>query len=117
MPLHILDDIIIFSTTVEEHLSLIKQVFKKLHSAELSMKFSKYHFFTKGIKIFGTHPQHQRHPTITFKNTNHPEHASTQDTLTCLCIVWISRVLQEVYQEFSQNSQTINTPDTPASEI
>ena len=40
-------DIIIFSTTVEEHLSHIKQVFEKLQTAKLSMKFSKCHFFTK----------------------------------------------------------------------
>ena len=40
------DDIIIFSTTAEEHLSHIKQVFEKLHTAKLSMKFSKCHFFT-----------------------------------------------------------------------
>ena len=39
-----LDDIIIFSKTVEEHLDHIKQVFKKLQSAHLSMKLSKYYF-------------------------------------------------------------------------
>ena len=44
-----LDDIIIFSTTVEEHLSHTKQVFDKLHTAKLSMKSSKCHFFTKEI--------------------------------------------------------------------
>ena len=32
-----LDDIIIFSRTVEEHLSHIKQVFKKLQNAKLSI--------------------------------------------------------------------------------
>ena len=48
-----LDDIIIFSTTAEEHLSHIKQVLEKLCTAELSMKFSKYHFFTKEIQYLG----------------------------------------------------------------
>ena len=48
-----LDDIIIFSTTAEEHLSHIKQVFKKLCNAQLSMKFSKCHFFTKEIQYLG----------------------------------------------------------------
>ena len=47
------DDIIIFSTTAEEHLSHIKQVFEKLHTAKLSMKFSKCHFFTKEIQYLG----------------------------------------------------------------
>ena len=36
-----IDDIIIFSTTVEEHLSHMKQVFEKLQTTNLSMKFSK----------------------------------------------------------------------------
>ena len=48
-----LDDIIIFSTTVEEHLFYIKQVFEKLCTAKLSMKFSKCHFFTKEIQYLG----------------------------------------------------------------
>ena len=37
----------------EEHLSHIKQVFEKLQNANLSMKFSKCHFFTKEIQYLG----------------------------------------------------------------
>ena len=48
-----LDDVIIFSKTIEEHLDHIKQVFKKLRSAHLSMKLSKYYFFTKEIQYLG----------------------------------------------------------------
>ena len=48
-----LDDIIIFSRITEEHLSHIKHVFEKLRNAKLSMKFSKCHFFTKGIQYLG----------------------------------------------------------------
>ena len=47
------DDIIIFSTTAEVHLSHIKQVFEKLHTANLSMKFSKCHSFMKEIQYPG----------------------------------------------------------------
>ena len=42
-----LDDIIIFSKTPQEHLSHICMVFKKLKSANLSMKKSKCSFFSK----------------------------------------------------------------------
>ena len=45
-----LDDIIIYSSTPEEHLQHIKTVFKKLHHAKLSMKLSKCHFFAKEIQ-------------------------------------------------------------------
>ena len=48
-----LDDIIIFSRTVKEHLNCIKQVFKKLRKAHLSMKLSKCHFYTKEIQYLG----------------------------------------------------------------
>ena len=45
-----LDDIVIFRRTVEVHLNHIKQVFKKLSNAHLSMKLRKCHFFTKEIQ-------------------------------------------------------------------
>ena len=45
-----LDDIIIYSSTPEEHLQHIKTVFEKLCYAKLSMKLSKCHFFTKEIQ-------------------------------------------------------------------
>ena len=47
-----LNDIIILSRTAE-HLSHIKQVFEKLHTTKLSMKFSKCHIFTKEIQYLG----------------------------------------------------------------
>ena len=48
-----LDDIIIFSKTPQEHLSHIHMVFKKLKSANLSMKKSKCSFFSKEIQHLG----------------------------------------------------------------
>ena len=42
-----LENITVFRKTAEKHLSHIKQVFEKLKNAHLSMKLSKYHFFTK----------------------------------------------------------------------
>ena len=48
-----LDDIIIFNKTPQEHLSHIRMVFKKLRSANLSMKKSKCSFFSKEIQYLG----------------------------------------------------------------
>ena len=48
-----LDDIVIFSKTPQEHLSHICMVFKKLKSANLSMKKSKCSFFSKEIQYLG----------------------------------------------------------------
>ena len=48
-----LDDIVIFSRTVEEHLDHIRQVFEKLRSTHLSMNLSKCHFFMKEIQYLG----------------------------------------------------------------
>ena len=62
-----LDDIIIFSKTLQEHLSPIRMVFKKLHSAKLSMKLSKCHFFLQGNPVFRTHFEHKRDLTTATK--------------------------------------------------
>ena len=48
-----LDDIIIFSKTLKEHLSHIRKVFEKLQSAKLSMKMTKCNFFSKEIQYLG----------------------------------------------------------------
>ena len=48
-----MDDIIIFSKTPQEHLSHIRMVFKKLRTANLSMKKSKCNFFLKEIQYLG----------------------------------------------------------------
>ena len=48
-----LDNIIIFSKTPQEHLLHIRMVFKKLKSANLSMKKSKCSFFSKEIQYLG----------------------------------------------------------------
>ena len=48
-----LDDIIIYSSTREEHLEHIKTVFGKLRHAKLSMKLSKCHFFAREIQYLG----------------------------------------------------------------
>ena len=48
-----LDNIIIFSKTPQEYLSHIRKVFKKFRSANLSMKMSKCHFFSKEIQYLG----------------------------------------------------------------
>ena len=47
------DDIIIFSKTAKEYLSHIRKVFEKLRSAKLSMKLSKFYFFSKEIQYLG----------------------------------------------------------------
>ena len=48
-----LDDIIIYSSTPEEHLEHIKTIFEKLRHAKLSMKLSKCHFFAKETQYLG----------------------------------------------------------------
>ena len=68
-----LDDLITFSKMAEEHLSHIKQVFKKLQSAKLSMKSSKCHFFTKEIQYLGHILSTKGIWPLLSKNTSHPD--------------------------------------------
>ena len=48
-----LDDIIIFSSTVEEHLKRIEEVLQRLRKANLMLKPSKCHFFRKEVEFLG----------------------------------------------------------------
>ena len=48
-----LDDIIIFSMTLQDHLPHIRKVFKTLQSAKVSMKMNKCNFLSKEIQYVG----------------------------------------------------------------
>ena len=77
-----LDDIIIFSRTVEEHLDHIKQVFEKLRSAHLSMKLSKCHFFTREIQYLGHILSSKGIRPLPSKAQAIKKHAPTKNTQT-----------------------------------
>ena len=75
-----LNDIIIYSKTAEEHLDHLQQVFHKLCNAELTMKLSKCHFFTKEIQCLrhvlsttGIYPLSSK--TAAIKLVNPPKNA------------------------------------------
>ena len=48
-----LDDVIIFSTTVEKHYKHIKTVIERLHQQGISINFEKSTFFKKEIRFLG----------------------------------------------------------------
>ena len=48
-----LDDIIVFSKTPEEHLTILQAVFEKLKKAELKLKPSKCEFFKQELTYLG----------------------------------------------------------------
>lgn len=48
-----IDDIIVFSETLEEHLAKLEKVFRRLREANLTLKPSKCHFLQKEVNILG----------------------------------------------------------------
>ena len=112
-----LDDIIIFSNTPKEHLSHICMVFKKLKSANLSMKKSKCNFFSKEIQYLGhilsatgirplpskTHAIQNMKPLTTPKQVR--------------AFLWFSGILQEIHKGICQNSETTYSAHQTASKI
>lgn len=48
-----LDDIIIFSNSVEEHLHRLQEIFERLKEANLTLKPSKCHFFQEEVEFLG----------------------------------------------------------------
>ena len=84
---------------------------KTLHEVEqMSLLFQR-------DSIFRTHSKHRGHLAITLKDPSHPEHATTKNAQTGLCLPQFSRLLQKSHQKLCGNSQTFNTSDMPASEI
>ena len=71
----------------------------------------------KRNSIFGTHYQHQGHPTITFKDTSHPEHASIQTPKQVCAFLRLVGYYRKFIKNFAKIAKPFNTPDTPASEI
>jgi len=43
-----LDDIIVFSTSLDKHLTLLKNVFEKLKNPDLKLQLDKYEFLKEG---------------------------------------------------------------------
>ena len=113
-----LDDIIIFSTTVEEHLSHIKQVFEKLHTAKLSMKFSKCYFFMKEIQ----YPGH----ILSTKGSQTYYHQNLKPSRTCIhpkhpnevhAFLGLVGYYRKFIKHFAKIAKPFNTPNPPASKI
>jgi hypothetical protein len=48
-----LDDVIVFSSTIEEHIDNLKQVFLRMRKENLLLKPTKCHFLFQEIKILG----------------------------------------------------------------
>ena len=103
-----LDDIIIYSSTPEEHLQDIKTVFEKLCHAKLSMKLSKCHFFAKEIQYLRHIPRCGRDQTGPSQNRSHKGYAPTSEPKIGSCLPRTSGILQKIHQELCKNSKTTN---------
>ena len=107
-----LNDIIIFSKTLQEHLSHIRKVFEKLKSAKLSMKKRKRQLLFERNQVLGTHFKCYRYQTPTIQDTCHKIHATTNHTQTSSSFSWISQILQEAHKRICQNCQATNIAHT-----
>ena len=88
-----LDDIIIFSKSVEEHFQQVKDILTTLKSAGISLKLKKCSFFTNKVKYLG----HIIHPgtlevnathTIALKRAKHPTTQTQLRAFLRLCNVY-----------------------------
>ena len=112
-----LDDIIIFSKTPQEHLSHIDMVFKKLKSANLSMKKSKCSFFSKEIQYLGhilSATGIRPLPSKTHAIQNMKPPTTPKQVRAFLGLVGYYR---KFIRGFHQNSKTANSAHQTASEI
>ena len=105
-----LDDIIIFSRTLEEHLSHIRKVFEKLCSAKLSInETQQMSFLFQGNPILRAYSDHKRNSPTTIESSSYIADAATHHLQTGMSISWFGQLLQEVYQQFCPSCKTTNT--------
>ena len=112
-----LDDIIIYSSTPEEHLEHIRTVFEKLCDAKLSMKLSKCHFFAKEIQYLGHILGRERDKTSPSQDRSHQGYAPTSEPKTGSRLPRTSGILQKVHQKLRQNSKTSNNVNSNGHKI
>lgn len=50
-----LDDILVFSTSLQEHINSLRKIFKRLSEFNLKVQIDKCNFFKRGIRVFRSH--------------------------------------------------------------
>lgn len=50
-----LDDILVFSTSLQEHINSLRKIFKRLSEFNLKVQTDKCNFFKRGIRVFRSH--------------------------------------------------------------
>ena len=106
-----LDDVIVFSETLEDHLEHLRKVMERFWTAGLKLKPSKCHFVCEQVEYLGhiitpqgTKPNNDRIATL----QGYPVPASVKQVKQFIGLV---SILPEVYQGFCEDSGAITLVD------
>ena len=94
-----LDDLIVFSPTLEDHETRLGQVFDRLHKFCLKLSPGKCSFFCKSVSYLGH---------IVSEDGSHTGLATPQQNAAIKVVSWILRILQETYNRIWENFFTVN---------
>ena len=98
-----LDDVIIFSSTFEEHLDHMEAIFSRLRQHNLKLKASKCKFLRSEVTYLGHVVTEDGIQTDPEKNRSYRKLASTYNHQGSSCILRIHGLLQKIYKGLCQN--------------
>ena len=110
-----LDNIIIFSKTPQEHLSHIIIVFKKLKSANLSMKKSKCSFFSKEFQYLGHILSATGVKTLTCQDTRHKHMQPPMMPKQVRAFLGLVGYYRKFIKGFAKIAKPLTLPDSKSS--
>ena len=100
-----LDDVIIYSRTIEEHIKHLQAVFDLLQKGGLKVKWSKCTFFQKSVKYLGhiiSEEGLRPDPKLTKAIQSYP---TPQNVSQVKCFFSSVRILQKVYMRLCEQSE------------
>ena len=106
-----LDDIIVFSSTWEEHLARLRQVFERLRHADLKLGGREMRLRRQRGQLSGA-PGHRRRPPSRFSTPRgHPGDSTSQNRHRSPLLPWSRRVLPKICKEFCSHRRPTTCPD------
>ena len=100
-----LDDIIVFSDSVEEHLKRLEEILQRLRAANLMLKPSKCHFFKRQVEFLGHIVSQDGVSTDPHKVEAVKEWPIPRKGTRCASLFKIDGLLQTVHPELWRDSE------------
>lgn len=104
-----IDDVIIYTSTFQEHSSVVREFLQRLRAADLTVKPSKFYWLPQSW-VSRTYCWRWEVETFTRESDCYPKLQPTFNQEAGTIFNWYGGFLQEVHSEFFSNSRAIDWP-------